>query len=192
MGAALRGHCLNSGERFGYRPLLAESFIDPEAYEGTCYKLAIREAVGYSALIATGPISTSPMIVQKLWLRPLCSEARQWLRSAELPADCRGGLGRAPSGTLPVSEPQMSSLFELFRKAPDPRGRNTRYRIGPVLTLIALALLAGRREIAEIASLSTTTLTQRQRRNLWLPRKKEPRHSLCSRLQRVLTRRSGV
>jgi DDE_Tnp_1-associated len=40
-----------------------------------------------------------------------------------------------------------------------------------VLTLIALALLAGRREIAEIARFATT-LTQRQRRNLWLPRKK--------------------
>ncbi len=40
-----------------------------------------------------------------------------------------------------------------------------------MLTLIALALLAGRREIAEIARFATT-LTQRQRRNLWLPRKK--------------------
>jgi hypothetical protein len=40
-----------------------------------------------------------------------------------------------------------------------------------VLTLIAMALLAGRREIAEIARFATT-LKHRQRRNLWLPLKK--------------------
>ncbi len=173
MGAALRVLPQQWKERFGYRPLLAESFTDPEAYEGTCYKASNWEAVGYSAGYSRhrADFYVANDRPKKLWLRPLCSEARQWLRSAELPADCRGGLGRAPSGTLPVSEPQMSSLFELFRKAPDPRGRNTRYRIGPVLTLIALALLAGRREIAEIARFATT-LTQRQRRNLWLPRKK--------------------
>jgi hypothetical protein len=59
----------------------------------------------------------------------------------------------------------------VFRQAPDPREANTRYRIGPVLTLIAMALLAGRREIAEIARFATT-LTQAQRRRLGLPRKK--------------------
>jgi hypothetical protein len=37
--------------------------------------------------------------------------------------------------------------LDVFRKAPDPRDSNTRYRIGPVLTLIAMALLAGRRDI---------------------------------------------
>lgn len=31
---------------FGYRPLLAESFTDPEAYEGTCYKASNAAASG--------------------------------------------------------------------------------------------------------------------------------------------------
>jgi hypothetical protein len=79
-----------------------------------------------------------------------------------------------PSGTLPVKTEQLDSLLDVFRKAPDPRDDNTRYRIGPVLTLIALALLAGRREIAEIARFSTT-LTQPQRRRLILPLKKGTR-----------------
>jgi hypothetical protein len=79
-----------------------------------------------------------------------------------------------PSGTLPVNAEQLDSLLDVFRKAPDPRDTNTRYRIGPVLTLIAMALLAGRREIAEIARFATT-LTQPQRRRLGLPRKKGTR-----------------
>src|SRR5882724_3028458 len=38
MGAALRVLAEQWNQRFGYRPLLAESFTDPEAYAGTCYK----------------------------------------------------------------------------------------------------------------------------------------------------------
>jgi hypothetical protein len=91
-----------------------------------------------------------------------------------VPEDCRAGLVAAPSGTLPVNAAQLGSLLEVFRKAPDPRDSNTRYRISPVLTLIAMAVLAGRREIAEIARFATT-LTQPQRRRLALPLKKGTR-----------------
>lgn len=38
MGAALRALPDQWREGFGYRPLLAESFTDPEAYAGRCYK----------------------------------------------------------------------------------------------------------------------------------------------------------
>jgi Druantia protein DruA/DDE_Tnp_1-associated len=173
MGAALRALPRQWKEQFGYRPLLAESFTDPEAYEGTCYKASNWEAVGYSAGYKRhrADFYIANDRPKKLWLRPLTPEARQQLRALEVPEDCQKGLVAAPSGTLPISEPQMSSLFEVFRKAPDPRRSNTRYRIGQVLTLIAMALLAGRREIAEIARFATT-LKHRQRRNLWLPLKK--------------------
>ncbi len=45
------------------------------------------------------------------------------------------------------------------------------YRTGPVMSLIAMALLAGRRDISEIARFANT-LSPRQRRDLGLPRKK--------------------
>ena len=61
--------------------------------------------------------------------------------------------------------------MNVFRKAPDPRASNTVYRTYSVLAVIAMALLAGRREIAEIARFATT-LSQPQRRRLGLPRKK--------------------
>ena len=47
-------------------------------------------------------------------------------------------------------------------------------RSGPVLTIVAMAQLAGRREIAEIARFATT-LSQKQRHLLGLPRKKTTR-----------------
>jgi len=49
LGAALRALPQQWQERFGYRPLLAESFTDPEAYAGTCYKATNWAAVGRSA-----------------------------------------------------------------------------------------------------------------------------------------------
>ena len=176
MGAALRALPGQWRECFGYRPLLAESFTDPEAHAGTCYKASNWEAVGMSAGYRRHRadfyvVNDRP---KRLWLRSLVPDARQRLRAAQLPEDCRAGLVAAPSGTLPVNAGQLGSLLDVFRQAPDPRDSNARYRIGPVLTLIAMALLAGRREIAEIARFATT-LTQPQRRRLGLPVKKGTR-----------------
>jgi hypothetical protein len=176
MGAALRALPEQWRERFGYRPLLAESFTDPEAYAGTCYKASNWEAVGFSAGYSRhrADFYIANERPKKLWLRPLAADARGLLRAAQVPEECRAALGAAPSGTLPLPAQQVDSLLEVFRRAPDPREDNTRYRIGPVLTLIALALLAGRRDIAEIARFATT-LTQAQRRRLGLPLKKGTR-----------------
>jgi len=176
MGAALRALPEQWREHFGYRPLLAESFTDPEAYAGTCYKASNWEAVGHSAGYSRqrADFYVPNDRPKRLWLRPLVADGRQQLRAVQVPADSRAGLTAPPSGILPVNAKQMGSLLEVFRKAPDPRDKNTRYRIGPVLTLIAMALLAGRREIAEISRFATT-LTPVQRRQLGLPRKKGTR-----------------
>lgn len=176
MGAALRVLPEQWQQRFGYRPLLAESFTDPEAYAGTCYKASNWQAVGFSAGYSRhrADFYIPNERPKKLWLRPLVPEAGQLLRAVQVPEQCRSGLSAPASGTLPVKAEQVDSLLDVFRKAPDPRDDNTRYRIGPVLTLIALALLAGRREIAEIARFATT-LTPPQRRRLGLPLKKGTR-----------------
>src|SRR3569833_1647757 len=176
LGAALRALAGQWQERFGYRPLLAETFTDPEAYEGTCYKASSWEPVGWSAGYSRhrADFYIPNERPKRLWLRPLVPEARELLRGDTLPEACLGGCTAAASGTLPVNAEQISSLREILRQAPDPRDSNTHYRIGPVLTIIAMALLAGRREIAEIARFATT-LTQPQRRQLGLPRKKGTR-----------------
>jgi hypothetical protein len=172
MGAALRALPEQWNQSFGYRPLLAETFTDPEAYAGTCYKASNWEPVGMSAghKRHRADFYVPNDRPKKLWLRPLCPEARVLLAASELPDAYRKGLSAAPSGTLPVNAPQLDSLRTVFLKAPDPRGRNTRFRGFAVLTIIALALLAGRRDIAEIARFATL-LSQAQRRRLGLPRK---------------------
>jgi uncharacterized protein DUF4338/DDE family transposase len=176
LGAALRVLADQWQERFGYRPLLAETFTDPEAYEGTCYKASNWEPVGWSSGYSRhrADFYIPNERPKRLWLRALVPEARPLLRADKLPQACLRGLTAPASGTLPVNADQISSLREVLRQAPDPRDSNTHYRIGPVLTIIAMALLAGRREIAEIARFATT-LSQPQRRRLGLPRKKGTR-----------------
>jgi hypothetical protein len=173
MGAALRALPSQWRERFGYRPLLAESFTDPEAYAGTCYKASNWEAVGQSAGHSRhrADFYVPNGRPKKLWLRPLGPQGREHLQAQQVPEDCRNGLMAAPTGTLPVKAEQLDSLMEVLRKAPDPRASNTVYRTYAVLTVIAMALLAGRREIAEIARFATS-LSQPQRRRLGFPRKK--------------------
>ncbi len=172
MGAALRVLPAQWAERFGYRPLLAESFTDPEAYAGTCYKASnwhpIGTSAGYSRHRADFYVPNDRP--KKLWLYELSTRARLHLKAVTLPTDCQVGVIAPPSGVLPVTQPQMLSLLEVLRLAPDPRAKNTRMRIGPVLALVAMALLAGRRDITEIARFAQT-LRQPQRRELGLPKK---------------------
>lgn len=176
MGTALRALRGQWQDRFGYRPLLAESFTDPEAYAGTCYKASNWEPVGWSAGYRRhrADFYIPNERPKRLWLRELVPGARNQLRAVAVPQECRAGLVAAPSGQLPLKEAEVDSLRQVFVKGPDPRASNTRYRTAPVLLIIALALLAGRREIAEIARFATT-LTQAQRRRLGLPRKKGTR-----------------
>ena len=176
MGAALRALPEQWREHFGYRPLLAESFTDPESHAGTSYKASNWEPVGlsegYSRHRADFYIANERP--KRLWMRELCPKARQQLRACQVPQECRPGLVASPSGVLPLKQQEVQSLLEVFRHAPDPRDNNTQYRTGPVMALIAMALLAGRRDIAEIARFATT-LTHAQRRQLGLPRKKGTR-----------------
>jgi len=173
MGAALRALPGQWLERFGYRPLVAESFTDPEGYAGTCYKASNWEPVGQSAGHSRhrADFYVPNGRPKKLWLRPLCPQAREHLGAQQVPEDCRAGLIAAPTGTLPIKAEQLDSLRDVLRKAPDPRASNAVYRTYGVLTVIAMAVLAGRREIAEIARFATT-LSQPQRRRLGFPRKK--------------------
>jgi len=104
------------------------------------------------------------------------------------PTDARAGFPAPEQTKNPVDAKQsqfaavgghLRQVVELEGQGPDPRDSNTHYRIDPTLTIIAMTLLVGRREIAAIARFATT-LAQPQRRRLGLPFKKGPPSSLHS------------
>jgi len=82
------------------RPLLAESFTDPEAHAGTCYKASNWEPVGLSAGYSRhrADFHVSNERPKRRWLRPLDPDARRLLRAPAVPADCQAGCIAPPSG----------------------------------------------------------------------------------------------
>jgi len=161
-------------EVFDYRPLLAETFTDPETHAGTCYKAAGWEAAGFSGgalkhYADKFPASPRP---KKLWLKPLTAQARQKLCAPDLPDAQQAGLAAHAGVRCPLKAPQLLSLYETFSRLPDPRRRNSRrYPLQAVLTLIALGLLRGGVHLSTIVR-TAQKLTQAQRKNLRLPFKK--------------------
>lgn len=163
-------------EHFGYAPLLAETFTDPESFEGTCYKASGWEAVGQSQGHSRhrADYYVPNQRPKRLWMKELAPKAREKLRALRLGELSLPALVPAPGGMLPLPALARRSLLEAFRHAPDPRGPNSRFRIGPVLTLVAMALLAGARDVAQIARFATR-LKPQQRAGLSLPIRKGTR-----------------
>ncbi len=159
----------------GYRPVLAETFSDIEAYAGTSYKASNWIAAGQTKGFARHRIDyyrphDRP---KKLWLKTLNRNARRLLTGMDLPPAYRQALHTdTPERDLPLKQPQLQSLGQFLRKNfADPRRRNRSFPCWSLLSFIAMALFAGRDHLAAIHRYSQF-LTQHQRRWLGFPRKK--------------------
>ncbi|NJO55131.1 MAG: DUF4338 domain-containing protein, partial [Rhodospirillales bacterium] len=95
--AALPGHW---EQCTGVTPLLAETFVDPDRYQGTCYKAAgWQEAGGTAGFGRHGDdYYVQHHQPKRLWLRPLCADARERLRDAlvALPGQKKRAFGQSP------------------------------------------------------------------------------------------------
>jgi hypothetical protein len=162
--------------RFGYRPVLAETFTDIEKFRGTCYRASGWEAVGQSAGYSRhrADFYVPNDRPKRLWLRQLCKDAKGILCGADLSAEHRHGETPATSGVLPLSQPQMCSLWSVFCRMSDPRARNTRFRLASVLTIVAMALMSGKRDISQFYRFGWR-LRQKQRSLIRLPFKSKNR-----------------
>ena len=152
LAAALRNVSTMWQHRFGFEPLLAESFSDIEAYAGTCYRASGWKAAGMSKGYAKhrGDLYSFHGRPKKLWLKPLRKEAVEWLRSPRLPDRYEAGATASAHGQMPLRVPQIDSLAEALRRTPDPRAKNRRYPLGALLSVIAMALLCGARDVSQI------------------------------------------
>jgi hypothetical protein len=155
-------------EHFGYPVQVVETFVDPQRFRGTCYK-----AAGWQLLGPTQGYErrwqdfyTDTQHPKELWVRPLGDQAWEQVRAAELPAALADPQGPLPP-PCPVPTARLDSLWECLRKLmTDPRKpRGVRHQLAGLLTIVALAVVAGCKgphAIAEFAS----TLNHGQRRHL--------------------------
>jgi hypothetical protein len=180
LGAAVKALPEQWMNRFGYSPVLAETFTDIELFEGTCYRAAgwipIGQTKGYRRHRADFyRFHNRP---KKLWVRPLGRLKGAQVRDilcGPLPDVCRAGAESSASGLLPIPEPQLYSLRAALQKVGDPRRNNRRFRCGTVLCIIAMAILSGSRNVSEIHRFGQR-LKPKHRAKLGLPRdKKHPK-----------------
>ena len=157
-------------ERFGYEPLLAETFSDIEAREGTCYKAsgwtALGMTKGYSRHAADYYIKNDRP--KKLWVRELRKNATELLRSIHLPNDFKKGAASDSDGVMPIKAKQIESLHEALCKVPDPRAKNCVYHIGAILSIVAMGVFSGHRDLKAIMRFADR-MTLPQRKKLALP-----------------------
>jgi hypothetical protein len=175
----LASQCLGAGLRelggqweaqHGYRPLLAESFSDPESHAGTVYKATnwVQAGVtkGYSQDHTDFYVPNGRP--KKLWLKELAPHACALMCARELPAACRAAEGDGGGERSPLKVGQLNSLREAFRAVPDPRcATSRRHPLAAMLGLIALGLLMGARDVLDIWR-KVACLSQSQRQAMGL------------------------
>ena len=71
-------------ERYGYRPVLLETFVDQERFEGTCYKAAnwflVGQTTGRGKWEQKGENRVrAPLSIKHIFVYPLCSDYRRTL-----------------------------------------------------------------------------------------------------------------
>jgi len=153
LGLALRELPARWHAEHGYRPLMAESFSDPESHHGTVYKVTnwtcAGDTKGFSQDHTDYYLPNDRP--KKLWLKPLAKNACVLLCAPELPEDCKAGLTAGGGARSPLKLAQLKTLRDAFALVPDPRRpQSRRHPQGAMLTLVALGLLMGGRDMLNI------------------------------------------
>jgi Domain of unknown function (DUF4338)/DDE_Tnp_1-associated/Transposase DDE domain len=152
----------------GHGVLLLESFVDPQRYEGTCYRAAGWERLGRSSGFARAgrDFYTEHGQPKELWVKPLCPEARQVLREPGALPPPWAAQAPAPVARNQLCAPELDSLFDLFWQLPDTRSRlGRRHLVASVLAIATVGALAGARTYAGLADVAAQ-LSQSQLRRL--------------------------
>lgn len=156
LGACTRQLPQDWREHFGYEPVLAETFVDPQIYRGTCYRAAGWEALGMSAGFGRvrEDFYEEHERPKQLWVKCLHKDARRLLSTTEaLPAAQQAGLNaKDNSHATALGVPQMEGLWKRYQnRLHDSRKRGgLRYHLATVLGMVVLGVLSGKSNLAEI------------------------------------------
>lgn len=152
-------------KRTGVMPLLAETFVDPERYQGTCYKAAGWIEVGGTA--GCGRHGDDYYVrhnqPKRLWLRPLSPDAPERLRE---PLEGLAGEKARAFGQMPVPVKTATSLADALYEVADPRrAQGRQFPLHALLASAVLAIACGARTVSDLFRF-VQELTPAQRRSL--------------------------
>lgn len=164
-------------DRYGHAVLVAESFVDSQQFQGTCYKASGWTLLGHTQghRRARQDFYLPHDRPKQLWVRELVPGARTVLRGRNLPAALRAGAAAHPPECLQTPA-QLTQLTECFAGLTDWRQREPDF---PLPSLVAVSLCAmlcgvclGQRDLAAFAA----DLTVDHMEALGFPRDWKSRH----------------
>lgn len=176
LGLSLRSLQKEWENRYGYRPLLAESFHDPKEHTGTLYQVTNWKPLGLTKGFKRhkADFYQDAKTPKHLWVMPLQKNAISLLgRPGTLPPEQRAGIDEAACGAARSALPckDLRTLYQALREVPDPRSpKSRRHPLGAMLALVVLGLLCGARDVKAIRTRCGPP-DQRQRRAIGLKRR---------------------
>jgi predicted transposase YbfD/YdcC len=179
-------------DRWKHPVVLAETFVDPEEYRGTGYKVS-----GWSQLGHTRGWKRSAVDFyqphdrpKQVWIRELVKNACIKLRAPQLPPDWVCAVSPVPIRCTAKAKDIGSLMERLGREIPEfRRKQGLAYPIAGLLALIAMAVFSGVTKGYEDLADYAATLSQAQLRALKFrldPHTRRVRHPERTTFERVL------
>ena len=165
-------------KHFGYPVRVAETFVDPQRFRGTCYKAAGWQQLGPTQGYERDwqDFYSDTKHPKQLWVRPLGENALEQVRAPELALELADPQGPLPPA-CPVGTGRLDSFWEcLHKRMTDPRDpRGVRHKLAGVLALIALAVATGCKGPHAIAEFAQSLNHAQRGRLRCRPRRGRPR-----------------
>ena len=151
LGLSLRRLSRDMQAVHGYPIFLAETFVDPARFAGTCYRASNWRSLGLTRGFAREPGGSARWRhhgrPKEIFVFELTANAAEVLSQAETPAQWHG-----ETRTEPMAALRLRSLFECLGEVPEcRRARGKRYPLNTVLALAVAARLAGYRGVTAFA-----------------------------------------
>ena len=147
LGLSLRRLARDMRDAHGHPVLLAETFVDPSRFAGTCCRasnwMSLGRTRGYSREPGGSARWRENGWPKEVFVYGMEKDAPSALRRGELPGDWRAG-----SGALPPPAVELRSLHAFLADMPDFRkARGRRYGLACYATIMIAARLAGYRGV---------------------------------------------
>ncbi len=148
LGLSLRRLSRDMHAAYGFPVLLAETFVDPSRFRGTCYRASNWRLLGWTRGFTRLPGSPVRWRTngqpKEIYVYELQAGARAALGGIGEPVEWRTGPKAAP---MPAGE--LRSLYDCLAAIPDFRqARGRRYSMACYLTVMIAARLAGYRGVS--------------------------------------------
>lgn len=180
--------------RYGHPIALVETFVDPERFEGTCYRAANWVEIGVTKGFGRSRIDFYQLHdrPKAIFLHPLTRNARHILSAPVMPPAWAPFERVADPIEYPLSGRQTKSLLHALGALPDPRRNRGRVhrKVASIVAIATAAMIAGNNGLIDIGEFSQS-LNQNQLRSLRAARCRKTGKFLApseSTIRRVLQR----